>query len=510
MIRIKAIKSRYYTPPETEVLKKASKLQLPNSSKKKESISQREESPWKAAREYEERVKTETTDKLLKLFLSIRKIWLQLPGEFKKAADSDKLFRLNGKIYINPSTGKPLTEKQWDQVVQSIDKAFVLLFKDAPDRLVNKAMMLGKILQGMDYDNRIKTELNQVEWLKKKDLPADNQQWINASLFAKQHAGELISGLQSTSRKRITTTILDAIQNKKTSRQLERDLFDNFSDINRDWRRIAETELSDNLTNGLLLSEIQDKKENEVVYMVGLSAGNACKHCKALIDGQVVVLSDEPVSGGTIKIDGKEFPVIWPGKSNSSRGTGDYWPTIPLHPHCRCSWTRYYPEMAKIVLKKGIEMEKKILIKKSPTTDTRTCDWSQVSKEELYQSSLQHIHDVMKGLQYFQNRLKEVAENHDCTKLTYLDEFHNDFKTGFKEKDWYEKIHIKKERHHLAHPDGEPEQVDLIDVLEFIVDGVMAGKARSGTYKREPLPDGLLEKAFQNTIDQLLKLVDTV
>lgn len=38
----------------------------------------------------------------------------------------------------------------------------------------------------------------------------------------------------------------------------------------------------------------------------------------------------------------------------------------------------------------------------------------------------------------------------------------------------------------------------------MIVDGVMAGLARSGEYRREPLPEGLLEKAFNNTIDYLL------
>ena len=46
--------------------------------------------------------------------------------------------------------------------------------------------------------------------------------------------------------------------------------------------------------------------------------------------------------------------------------------------------------------------------------------------------------------------------------------------------------------------------VNLIDVIEYIVDGAMAGMARSGKYRKEEIPKGLLEKAFNNTIELLL------
>lgn len=514
---------------EAQILKKAKKKQgltLPedghsnsNRTDRKAAQSQREESPWQAARNYENRAKQEISDQLLQLFLEIRRVWLQLPGEFKKASDPGKLFKLNGKIFISPKTGKPLTEKQWETVVNSLDKAFATIFKDHPDRLVKKAMMLGKILQGMDYDSRVSVPEQKINWL--KDLPKDKPEWKNSWLFAKQQSGELITNLEATSRKRITSTILDSIKNQNTPKQLELKLFEDFGDINRDWRRIAETQINDSLTNGLLLSEMEDSQEGETVYMIGISAGNACPYCKRLIEGQVVVLVDKPISGGFVKIKGKVFPAIWPGKSNIGRSAGDYWSVIPLHPHCRCSWTRYYPEMAKLLgVKKSIgipaalTLQKAqdpeypaIIINKSPTADTRTCDYSKVSKETLLQSSKEHINDVSQGLAYFQNRLKEAAEKHDYTKLSHINEFHKDFQNGFKTKNWYENIHLKNERHHIAHPKGSREDVDLIDVLEFISDGVMAGKARSGEYRKEDLPKGLLDRAFNNTIDKLLKIV---
>jgi len=37
---------------------------------------------------------------------------------------------------------------------------------------------------------------------------------------------------------------------------------------------------------------------------------------------------------------------------------------------------------------------------------------------------------------------------------------------------------------------------------------MMAGLARSGEYRKEELPDGLLQKAFDNTVDKLIKVIE--
>lgn len=51
--------------------------------------------------------------------------------------------------------------------------------------------------------------------------------------------------------------------------------------------------------------------------------------------------------------------------------------------------------------------------------------------------------------------------------------------------------------------DGIPADVNLIDVLDFIADCVMAGMARSGSVYPLVLPPELLERAFQNTVELL-------
>ena len=147
-----------------------------------------------------------------------------------------------------------------------------------------------------------------------------------------------------------------------------------------------------------------------------------------------------------------------------------------------------------------------ITIKPSPTADTRTCDWSTVTKEQLLESSEQHIEDVSNGLALFWRMLHVYAMCHDHDKLSDIDGFHRDFQTGFKQTTWWDN-HRKVNRHHLNVPDGVPDDVNLIDVLDHITDCVMAGMARSGSVYELSLPDELLQRAFANTVELLKKNV---
>lgn len=148
-----------------------------------------------------------------------------------------------------------------------------------------------------------------------------------------------------------------------------------------------------------------------------------------------------------------------------------------------------------------------IEIKKSATADTRTCDFTNTTKETLLESSRHHIGDVGKGLAFFAGKLTEAAAVHDYDKLTAIDWFHGDFVTGFEKTGWWDN-HRHIHRHHLAQADGVPDDVNLIDVLEFVADCVMAGMARSGSVYELTLPDELLRKALSNTAEMLKKQID--
>ena len=139
-----------------------------------------------------------------------------------------------------------------------------------------------------------------------------------------------------------------------------------------------------------------------------------------------------------------------------------------------------------------------IYIQKSQTADTRTCDYATVTKETLLASSVQHISDVGQALSFFGDKLHAAATAHDFDKLEDIEGFHRDFLTGFKVTEWWD-AHRKLNRHHLTEADGVPEDVNLIDVLDFIADCVMAGMARSGSVRPLDISPDVLMLAFKNT-----------
>lgn len=149
-----------------------------------------------------------------------------------------------------------------------------------------------------------------------------------------------------------------------------------------------------------------------------------------------------------------------------------------------------------------------IKIRKNPNGDTRTAP-KDVTFEEFAEANDSHISDVRRVLQYLGKVFEFAGESHDYTKKSYELEFYNDFKdtlengSNFVEGNWYT-LHIYMERHHLL--SRCPDDVDLLDVIEMIVDCVCAGKARSGEVRPLEISDDILRLAVENTV----KLVDNL
>jgi len=163
--------------------------------------------------------------------------------------------------------------------------------------------------------------------------------------------------------------------------------------------------------------------------------------------------------------------------------------------------------MFKGLYKMSNVLNNKIKIYQSKTANSAMSDYANVTKEQLKASTEQHIGDVKKGIQFIINELKSAADKHDYTKIDKLDAFHKDFITEFKTTDWWE-MHKKTERHHLD--SNIPDDVNLVDVIEYLVDGVMAAMGRSGKYVNRTLPKGLLDKAFDNTVEMLINKIEVI
>lgn len=149
-------------------------------------------------------------------------------------------------------------------------------------------------------------------------------------------------------------------------------------------------------------------------------------------------------------------------------------------------------------------------VRKSNNADTRTAD-ADVTKEMLLNDTKSHINDVINGCNFISEKILEQAQNHDHTKIEYIDEFYNDFITRkedgeFKKLDWWNR-HLT-ERHHLN--DSVPNDVNLIDVIEMVVDCCMAGMARSGYIYDIEIDEQVLKDAVKNTQKMIIEQINLV
>lgn len=163
----------------------------------------------------------------------------------------------------------------------------------------------------------------------------------------------------------------------------------------------------------------------------------------------------------------------------------------------------------QIKRQKLLEPSIPICVKPSPTADTRSCDVTTVSKEQLKKSSYLHIKDVQNAMSVFESLMYMQAIEHDLDKLSDIDSFYNDFQNNFKTTDWWDR-HRKLNRHHLSHPDGVPDDVTLVDVIEYICDCTVAGMARTGDVYPLEISDEVLRNAFNNTAAYLKRNIEVV
>lgn len=301
---------------------------------------QKEVSPFRAVRDLENLSKKTVEEGLLELYRAIISSWVDI----EKA--SKNTFILNGRIFLNPKSGKPMTKTEWAIIKKDILKAFDYIYAVEEERIALHAMSLGKVLKGLPLSQMV--NMKHATLTQRVDdtmLQVHNPQWFNATQFAQQHAAEHIVDLKQKQYTKIHDTIQTSIMNKENPGTLKQKMFEKFGEMNRDWRMIAETEISNSQNNGRILTELDDADEGEYIFMEGVSASGACPFCRNEVDHKiVVVLPDAPAGSDQMIIDGKTYTAIWPGKSNVGRNRRNWWvSTGTQHPHCRCTWVRYIP-----------------------------------------------------------------------------------------------------------------------------------------------------------------------
>lgn len=170
--------------------------------------------------------------------------------------------------------------------------------------------------------------------------------------YGRARCAEHVVGLSDSLRSRLRRVIIDHRESVALGDQvagggeaLQTRLLGEFAILNRDWRRIAVTEATENVNQGFVASMAPGAKLRRVEKYRG-----ACAFCRA-IDGRVatVVEPSKPDKNGDTE--------IWVGKTNVGRSAAPNKRVGPVlvergpeerwwlaagaqHPHCRGAWVR--------------------------------------------------------------------------------------------------------------------------------------------------------------------------
>jgi hypothetical protein len=154
---------------------------------------------------------------------------------------------------------------------------------------------------------------------------------------ATDYVGQLVTKTNDNIRNEIKQTVLSGIRDRRSKGQVSQDLFNRLGAMNRDWKRIADTEIVNTSNLAGILEDVNNAPEGEKVYFKRYELPGCCDKC-ARINGKVVLWSNAPLADDHIKDEHADI-AIWEGKPQDKRMTT----VVPgtMHPNCRGGWVRW-------------------------------------------------------------------------------------------------------------------------------------------------------------------------
>lgn len=311
---------------------------------------------YRAQEELTDRFVMELTEKTKELY-SFLIGYLGLP-EIRILRKSNLTYR--GRILYSPETGEPIKRGEWKRFVRAVEDFLFRNYGTAGERIVLSAESLGRILERMSRTN----SLEAVRKMRLDDMKIGhrNFDWISRTAknmrdafgesitdrkqqariqAAIDSAAQRITKVTDAAKNNIKQVILDGVRNRESKSKISQNLFDRCVGLNRDFQRIADTEIQNNVNEAYINEEVYNTEEGEKVYFrrFELADGNTCGRCRA-IRGKVALFSDVPLDSEKISDPYADY-AIWDGKTDGVMPMGT------LHPYCRGGWYRYYPELEK-------------------------------------------------------------------------------------------------------------------------------------------------------------------
>lgn len=259
-----------------------------------------------------------------------------------------------GQILYSPETGKPIKKADWDRFVKALEKILNQKFNGSGEKIVLESKALGKLLDRMLKYNKLPEvkdiNLSDIRYSNKTfDYIAESTKTAEKVFGAmdntrieliQQSAAERISGMTDELKTEVKQTLIDGIKSRKGKQQISQDLFNRLSGTNRDFRKIADTEIQNNINNSFIEEEVSNAEAGEKVYFqrIEIVDGATCPFCKKM-NGVIAVWSETPLSND--KVDGDPYATValWEGKDWN--GQKNYVANGAFHPYCRGIWTRW-------------------------------------------------------------------------------------------------------------------------------------------------------------------------
>ena len=262
-----------------------------------------------------------------------------------------------GKILYNPETGLPIKESEWKKFVVELEKFLNRNYSGIGEKIVLSAESLGIILDRLSKTNSLEAIRKMpLSTLKAKRYDVD---WISDSIknmkdkfgdvisrerqariqIAMDSAAQRVTRVKDDMRNNIQQIIIDGIRDKQSKSVVAQNLFDKCASLNRDMQRIADSEVQMAANSAYCKEEVYNSKPDEKVYFkrFEMMDDNTCKQCKKL-NGTIALWSDVPLPDEHIRDPYAKY-AIWEGKNEGSCPIGI------VHPYCRGSWIRYYPDI---------------------------------------------------------------------------------------------------------------------------------------------------------------------
>lgn len=343
--------------------------------------------------------------------------YLDLPK--KTVMSKSDILTHKGRILYNPSTGEPIKQADWNKFVNNLEKFLNRNIKDVEKKIILESKSLSKILDRMLKYNTLeavkKLRLEGLQYHGKSfDWISENvknmQNVFGESLTRQeqarievmtQSAAQEITNITDKMRGNIKQILIDGVKGKRSKGQVSQALFDKMVGDNRDFQRVADTEIQNAFNNSFVQEEVYNTEEGKKTYFKRIEVidANTCPKCKA-INGKIAVWSDKPLNDEKSKDKNADY-VIWEGKD------GFEWecPISVKHPYCRGTWQRYDIGLDNI--------NSDALVAEQSKNAKKWNNAVKAAKEEYKEKGIKNPDDSTKG---FTERIKELYNGADSVE----------------------------------------------------------------------------------------------